>query len=116
MVANQLNIKLNKIDQYNKKNRISLEDSLAIVEDPYITIPLPMLMTYKFVKDNGISVTLDGHGADELLGGYENQIIHHAIISTFQLPSIKELFAIEKSLVSGIYSDKEKFVKEDGLN
>ena len=111
IVANQFNLKLNKIDQYKINGKYTLEDSIAMVEDPYITIPLPMLMTYKEVKSNGISVTLDGHGADELLGGYGNQVIKYAIMSTLQLPIIKELFAIEKSLFSGIYSNKEKFVK-----
>ena len=70
-----------------------------------------MLLTYSEVKKNGISVTLDGHGADELLGGYGDQVIQYAITSTLQLGSIRELFAIERSLFSGIYSDKEKFIK-----
>ena len=28
------------------------------------------MLTYEAVKAHGISVTLDGHGADELFGGY----------------------------------------------
>ena len=111
IVANQLNLKLNKITQYKINDKYSLEDALVMVEDPYITIPLPMLLTYREVKKNGISVTLDGHGADELLGGYGLQVIRYAIISTLQLPNIKELFAIENSLKTGIYSNKEKFLK-----
>lgn len=39
-------------------------------EDLYITSPIPMIATYGAVKQNGISVTLDGHGADELFSGY----------------------------------------------
>ena len=43
---------------------------MAMVEDPYITIPHIMLNTYNKIKSNGISVSLDGHGADELFSGY----------------------------------------------
>lgn len=39
-------------------------------EDLYITSPIPMIATYRAVKQNNISVTLDGHGADELFSGY----------------------------------------------
>lgn len=42
-----------------------------LFEDYYITSPFPMLTTYKAVRDNGVTVTLDGHGADEMFGGYE---------------------------------------------
>lgn len=47
---------------------------LYICEDPYITSPIPFFQTYKFIFDSGIRVTLDGHGADELFGGYSNDI------------------------------------------
>lgn len=40
------------------------------VEDPYLTSPIPMLNTYQAIRNKGIKVTLDGHGADELLSGY----------------------------------------------
>ena len=41
-----------------------------MTEELYITPPNPMIKTYQSVKNAGISVTLDGHGADELLSGY----------------------------------------------
>ena len=31
-----------------------------------------MLATYKAIKESGISVTLDGHGADEMFSGYND--------------------------------------------
>lgn len=43
---------------------------LYICEEPYLTSPIPFLQTYGFISDMGIHVTLDGHGADELFGGY----------------------------------------------
>ena len=47
-----------------------LEDYFYLFEDLYITSPLPMVMLYGAVKQNGVTVTLDGHGADELVSGY----------------------------------------------
>ena len=41
----------------------------------YITNPIPFIQLYRSVKDKGIKVTLDGHGADELFGGYAFDII-----------------------------------------
>jgi len=41
-----------------------------LFEDLYITSPIPFMQTYRNVKKQNISVTLDGHGADELFGGY----------------------------------------------
>jgi len=41
-----------------------------LFEDLYITSPIPFMMTYRSVKQRGVSVTLDGHGADELFAGY----------------------------------------------
>lgn len=47
-----------------------LFDHLYQFEELYLTSPLPMMMLYQFVKENGVIVTLDGHGADELFSGY----------------------------------------------
>jgi asparagine synthase (glutamine-hydrolysing) len=45
-------------------------------EELYITSPIPMLQTYEAVRAHGTRVTLDGHGADELLGGYPDAVLH----------------------------------------
>lgn len=45
-------------------------------EDIYITSPVPMMQLYAQVKNNGVTVTLDGHGADELFGGYPGDMIY----------------------------------------
>ena len=47
-----------------------IEHYFYMFEDVYITSPIPMIATYEAVKQNGVSVTLDGHGADELFSGY----------------------------------------------
>lgn len=85
-----------------------LLDSLYQVEDPYLTMPLPMLETYKAIKASGITVSLDGHGADELLSGYGS------LLSTISLrmtrSQIRELISIDASTRTGIYSNKDRWL------
>lgn len=47
---------------------------MYVCEDPYVTSPIPFMQTYKSISETGIRVTLDGHGADELFGGYKEDI------------------------------------------
>lgn len=47
-----------------------LENCLYMFEEVYNTTPIPMMMLYRGVKENGCTVTIDGHGADEVFGGY----------------------------------------------
>ncbi len=48
----------------------SMDRYFYLFEDLNVTSPIPFMLTYEAVKSHGISVTLDGHGADELFGGY----------------------------------------------
>jgi asparagine synthase (glutamine-hydrolysing) len=41
-----------------------------LFEEFYITAPIPFIQLYAKIKQSGITVTLDGHGADELFAGY----------------------------------------------
>ena len=109
IVAEDLSIQFNEIVLKKSKLNYSLEDALAMVEDPYLTLPYPMLNTYSAVKSQGINVTLDGHGADELFSGYGH--LKYAIASAFNIKSIRELIAIDKSTSTGIFSDKERNIK-----
>ncbi len=47
-----------------------LGDYVYLQEDVYLTSPIPMMLLYKALRDHGTIVTIDGHGADELFGGY----------------------------------------------
>lgn len=53
-----------------------LPEALYLQEELYITSPIPMYQTYKAARDNGVFVTLDGHGADELFSGYDTFMFH----------------------------------------
>jgi asparagine synthase (glutamine-hydrolysing) len=47
-------------------------------EELYITSPIPMVQLYRAIKQNGTTVTLDGHGSDELFGGYPFDVVSKA--------------------------------------
>ena len=56
------------IDPLNSIDRLG--DYVYLQEDVYLTSPIPMMLLYKSLRDHGTIVTIDGHGADELFGGY----------------------------------------------
>ena len=89
---------LNVVEVNPLDNNRTLEQALYQVEDPYITL-LPMLATYKAIKKSGISVTLDGHGADEMFSGYNDLFL--AMLSS-DISSLQEVNAISKSLNTGV--------------
>lgn len=72
MVAENINIKSNiiTINPLNYWDR--LEEYFYKFEEFAATSIIPMVATYDVIKKNGISVTLDGHGPDELFTGYEH--------------------------------------------
>lgn len=110
-VANSCNINFinHAIDPQNSS--WDLVSSLYQTEDPYLTIPIPMLDTYQAIKRKGISVTLDGHGSDELFSGYGH--IKKALFCTNRINELNEILQIHNSSSTGIYSDKEKQRKRD---
>ena len=70
----KINAKFCEIDPL--KNLSDLEKSLYFFEELYITSPIPMMEVYSKIKKNGITVSIDGHGADELLCGYNETILN----------------------------------------
>lgn len=58
-------------------NRImdDFEEALASLDDVYIGLPTAVWRLYRQMRRSGVVVSLDGHGADELMGAYrqENQ-------------------------------------------
>ncbi len=69
-VTDYLNIDNKIINVTPEPSGEQLEDYLYMFEEVYNTSPIPMMMLYSGVKENGCTVTIDGHGADELFGGY----------------------------------------------
>lgn len=100
IVANATNTSLQEITIDPKNFNWSINEAFYQVEDPYLTLSLPMLETYLAISKAGIKVTIDGHGADELFSGYGE------LSSAFKSSNLKqsaELVSIINSIKSGKY-------------
>lgn len=53
-----------------------LSEYVYLQEDVYLTSPIPMMLLYGALREDGTIVTIDGHGADELFGGYTFDFIN----------------------------------------
>ena len=111
IVTDKLNLPLQKVDVDSIAGNWCLLDAFRQVEDPYLTLPTPMLETYRAISKAGIKVTLDGHGADELFSGYGH--LNYAWSDANRVQK-RELQAIIQSLSTGEYTtvsplDLEKF-------
>lgn len=73
-VVNHLGISATYLDINPIEYWGNIEEYFYLFEELYLTSPIPMIAIYQSVKKNGISVTLDGHGADELFSGYGHLI------------------------------------------
>src|SRR3989339_650902 len=75
LVTKNINIKPNIINIDPIKYINNIEHYLYLFEENYNTSPIPFIATYQAMRKMGIVVTLDGHGADELFGGYEFDVV-----------------------------------------
>lgn len=76
----------------------NLEEYLWLFEDIYLTSPIPMVEIYKTIKRNGVTVSIDGHGADELLSSYGNRILLNAKDTPFSAKKIKHVLKLYEGL------------------
>jgi asparagine synthase (glutamine-hydrolysing) len=91
-VTDHLNINATFCEIDPLKSVTSLEESLYYFEELYITSPIPMMEVYSKIKQSGITVSIDGHGADELLCGYNETILNSIFDSFNSKNSINEIF------------------------
>jgi len=89
MVTDHLGIEATFLEIDPLKAIDHLDDYLYLFEDLYITSPIPFMLTYGAMKDQGVKVTIDGHGADECLGGYRFDIIESLSDAGFNIPQIR---------------------------
>ena len=52
---------------------VDIEAVLADLDDVYISLPTAPWQIYREVRRSHVTVSLDGHGADELMGAYRQQ-------------------------------------------
>jgi asparagine synthase (glutamine-hydrolysing) len=63
--------RLIKISENDALERI--EQTLRDLDDVYIGLPTAPWLVYQRMRGDGVVVSLDGHGADELMGGYRQR-------------------------------------------
>lgn len=70
-LATILGVRLDVIDIY-PPSIIELEEALKACDGPMNSLAFyPIWKLYKYIRQQGIIVTLDGQGPDEMLGGYQ---------------------------------------------
>nr|WP_299381552.1 asparagine synthase (glutamine-hydrolyzing) [Allomuricauda sp.] len=100
MVTDHLGIGATFVDIDPLKHWEKLEHYFYLFEDLYITSPLPMIMLYGAVKENGTTVTLDGHGADELLSGYQRGTLESLWDAKFNIKNTKDILDIYQGSIN----------------
>ena len=79
MAAEHIGVEIQKVMVNAAISPSDLFGYMYICEDPYITSPIPFMQTYGSIVKEGIKVTIDGHGADELFGGYGSDLFYAAL-------------------------------------
>ncbi len=51
----------------------NIDRILSDLDDVYISLPTAIWLTYQELRRNEVFVSLDGHGADEMMGGYRQK-------------------------------------------
>ncbi len=76
----------------------NIENYLYLFEELYPTTPFPMMDLYGGIKKGGTVVSIDGHGADELLSGYGLNIYEAFYDSGLSISKIKNLLNTYQNL------------------
>ncbi len=71
-----------------------LQRMLYLYEDLTVTSPLPFMTLYARIKSAGVTVTLDGHAADELFGGYSTDWAYALMDAGLDLGQIKQVLEV----------------------
>lgn len=70
----------------------NLDEALFQFEEIF-EMPIAPWMLYKQFRKKGVVISIDGHGADELLGGYHHHVVEAMVQNPFELIKWKRQFA-----------------------
>ncbi|MEP7108054.1 MAG: asparagine synthase (glutamine-hydrolyzing) [Ferruginibacter sp.] len=90
-----------------------LIDDMYYFEELYVTSPIPMMRTYGGIKKNGVTVSIDGHGADEMMAGYHSDMLESLLDAGWnisQISNILETFRGYKNIKNADWTLKEKVI------
>ncbi len=88
-----------------------LERMLYLYEELSVTSPIPFMALYRTIKGNGTTVTLDGHAADELFGGYATDWAYALLDAGTDLQQIGQVLDIYDN---GLPGDAAQFRRPSG--
>lgn len=71
-----------------------LSRMLYLYEDLTVTSPLPFMALYGRIKRAGVTVTLDGHAADEIFGGYSTDWAYALMDAGTDLEQINQVLDV----------------------
>jgi len=92
---------------------VDIDTILADLDDVYISLPTAPWQIYRELRRNRVTVSLDGHGADELMGAYRQQGDSFG----FQLRNhLARLTSGSSSLAATLDSAKAAWLSAKGLN
>lgn len=81
------------------KHLDKLEYYFYQLEELYLTNPIPMFALYESIHKKGVKVSIDGHGADELLSGYAGSLLIALADVGFNFDGIKSILNAYNDLV-----------------
>lgn len=92
---------------------VDIEAVLADLDDVYISLPTAPWQIYREVRRSHVTVSLDGHGADELVGAYRQQGASFG----FQLRNqMARVTSASRGLAAAMDSAKAAWLSAKGLN
>lgn len=75
-IADHLGIRLREVPVVPQQAGRELERIAYLFEEVHEVNPLPHVALYREMRRDGMRVSLDGHGGDELFCGYESSVLH----------------------------------------
>jgi asparagine synthase (glutamine-hydrolysing) len=97
-LAKQLNSQIDVLE-IKAPTQIELENAMQHCDGPMHALAFfPVWNLYKHIKESGVTVTLDGQGPDEMLGGYRP--IYEALSAAMEMKKPKWFYDVYKTYSS----------------
>ena len=93
MVTDYLGIQKTLVEINPVKAVNNMTQYMYMFEELWSTNPISMMLLYQKEKEDGVTVSIDGHAADELFGGYNFDIIHAIVDTGFDFKAVDDIFS-----------------------
>lgn len=107
------NVQTHLLSVKNADAEVDIDEVLADLDDVYISLPTAPWQIYREVRRNKVTVSLDGHGADELMGAY----LQKGASYSFQLRNhLADIASRSQGVAHALDSAKAAWLSAKGLN